>query len=231
MNVSSATTTYPYRAYIETHLNYGTDAKKSRLQAAMYFIDDNLTVSNPIPDSSSARNMGLQRRHVICTANPTVDMIGPLHVDVFIQSKYTLNGVTMKVRMTRNKNSFVLMTKSDITESFKVDILSAKLFVRKLEITPSLCLAHERILQQKMAKYLITRVKCKVIHLPQGKKSFTYDNLFLGQLPNRIVLGLVDNRSFNGDISLNPYKFQDCNLNYLAVYLDRPQVPWAPLQP
>ena len=100
VNVSSATTTYPYRAYIETHLNYETNAKKSSLQAAMYFIDDNLTVSNPIPDSSSARNMGLKRRHGICTAKPTFDMIGPLHVDVFNQSKYMLNGVTMKVRMT-----------------------------------------------------------------------------------------------------------------------------------
>ena len=231
VNVSSATTTYPYRAYIETHLNYGTDAKKSRLQAAMYFIDDNLTVSNPIPDSSSARNMGLTRRHGICTAKPTFDMIGPLHVDVFNQSKYMLNGVTMKVRMTRSKDSFVLMAKSDVTESFKVDILSAKLFVRKLKITPSLCLAHERILQQKSAKYPITRVECKVIHLPQGQKSFTHDNLFLGQLPKRIVLGLVDNRAFNGDISLNPYNFQHCNLNYLAVHLDGQQVPWAPLQP
>ena len=231
VNVSSATTTYPYRAYIETHLNYGTDAKKSRLQAAMYFIDDNLTVSNPIPDSSSARNMGLKRRHGICTAKPTFDMIGPLHVDVFNQSKYMLNGVTMKVRMTRSKDSFVLMAKSDVTESFKVDILSAKLFVRKLKITPSLCLAHERILQQKTAKYPITRVECKVIHLPQGQKSFTHDNLFLGQLPKIIVLGLVDNRAFNGDISLNPYNFQHCNLNYLAVHLDGQQVPWAPLQP
>ena len=54
-----------------------------------------------------------------------------------------LNGVTMKVRMTRSKASFVLMAKSDVTESFKVDILSAKLFVRKLKITPSLCLTHE----------------------------------------------------------------------------------------
>ena len=27
VKVSSATTTYPYRAYIETQLNYGTDAK------------------------------------------------------------------------------------------------------------------------------------------------------------------------------------------------------------
>ena len=166
-----------------------------------------------------------------CIKKPTFDMIGPLHVDVFNQSKYMLNGVTMKVRMTRSKDSFVLMAKSDVTESFKVDILSAKLFVRKLKITPSLCLAHERILQQKTAKYPITRVECKVIHLPQGQKSFTHDNLFLGQLPKRIVLGLVDNRAFNGDISLNPYNFQHCNLNYLAVHLDGQQVPWAPLQP
>ena len=58
-------TTYPYRVYTEPHLNYGTDAKKSRLQVAMYVIDDNLTLSNPILDSSSARNTGLKRRHGI----------------------------------------------------------------------------------------------------------------------------------------------------------------------
>ena len=139
VNVSSATTTYPYRAYIETHLDYGIDAKKPRLQAARYFFDDNMTVSNPIPDSSSARNTVLKRRHGICTATPTFDMIGPLHVDVLNQSKYMLDGVTMKVRMTHSKDSFVLMAKSDVTDSFKVDILSAKLFVRKLKITPSAC--------------------------------------------------------------------------------------------
>ena len=79
-------------------------------------------------------------------------MIGPLHVDVFNQSKYMLKGVTIKVGMTRSKDSFVLMAKSDVIESLKVDILSAKLFVRKLKITPSLCLANERILQQKTEK-------------------------------------------------------------------------------
>ena len=41
----------------------------------------------------------------------------------------------------------------------------------------------------------------------------------------------MDNRAFNGDISLNPYNFQHCNLNYLAVHLDGQQVPWGPLQP
>ena len=34
VNVASATTTYPYRANIETHLNYGTDAKKNKASSS-----------------------------------------------------------------------------------------------------------------------------------------------------------------------------------------------------
>ena len=75
--------------------------------------DDNMTVSNPIPASSSTRITGLKRRHGISTAKPTFDMIGPPHVDVFNQSKYMLNGVTMKVSMTHSKDPFVLMAKSE----------------------------------------------------------------------------------------------------------------------
>ena len=43
--VSSSTTTYPYRAYIENHLNYGSDAKDSRLSAGLYFMDDTTSLN------------------------------------------------------------------------------------------------------------------------------------------------------------------------------------------
>ena len=39
--ISSSTPTYLYRAYIETHLNYGNDAKESSLNAGLYYMDDN----------------------------------------------------------------------------------------------------------------------------------------------------------------------------------------------
>ena len=88
--------------------------------------------------------------------------------------------------------------RANICRTFNVDILSAKLFVRKLQITPSLYLAHERINKHKTAKYPIMRVECKVIHLPQGQNRFIHDSLFMGQLPKRIELGLVENHAFNG---------------------------------
>ena len=41
----------------------------------------------------------------------------------------------------------------------------------------------------------------------------------------------MDNRAFNGDLSLNPFEFKHCDLNFLSIHLDGKQVPWAPLKP
>jgi hypothetical protein len=38
--VTTSNNTYPYWAYIETLLSYGQDAKKSQLQAALWYADD-----------------------------------------------------------------------------------------------------------------------------------------------------------------------------------------------
>jgi len=227
--ISSSTTTYPYRAYIENHLNYGSDAKESRLSAGLYYMDDNIQVSDPIPDDEDADvNGGLQTRHSICTGK-TFDMIGGIHADIFNQNRYMINGVTLRMRMSRSKDRFVLMGTEDV--DYTVEIISAKLLMRKLKISPSLALAHEKIMVKKSAKYPVTRVEVKVFHLPAGQKSFTHDNLFLGQLPKRTILGIVDNRAFNGDITLNPFDFKHCDLNFLSIHLDGQQVPWAPLKP
>ena len=118
-------------------------------------------------------------------------MIGGLHADIFNQNRYMINGVTIKLRMIRFKDCFVLMSAN--AESYTVDIVSAKLLIRKLKIAPSLALAHEKLMAKKNTKYPLTRVEVKVFHLPKGQKSFTHDNLFLGQLPKRVVLGILDN--------------------------------------
>ena len=67
VSVSSSTTMYPYRAYIENHLNYGSDAKNSRLSAGLYYKDENITQSDPIP---TEHTNGLKERHIICTGKP-----------------------------------------------------------------------------------------------------------------------------------------------------------------
>ena len=41
--------------------------------------------------------------------NRVVDMMGRLHVDIFLQDKFLLNGVDIKIRLVRSKSAFALM--------------------------------------------------------------------------------------------------------------------------
>lgn len=53
----------------------------------------------------------------------------------------------------------------------------------------------------------------------------------MNQLPQRLVIGFVENRAFNGDYSRNAFHFQHFNLNYLSLSVDGRPVPTQPLTP
>jgi len=93
-------------------------------------------------------------------------------------------------------------------------------------------LAHAKTLERSPAKYPIRRVVCKSFTIPQNYLDVIHEKLFSGQLPTRIVIGLVDNRAYNGDRQRNPFNFQHFNLNKIAVYLDgQQQHAVRPVQP
>ena len=54
--------------------------------------------------------------------------------------------------------------------------------------------------------------------------------MFLGQVPSRLVLGIVDNDAFNGTYAKNPYNFKHYRLTQLTLQLDGQEQPVKPLQ-
>jgi len=223
--VSPQNNTYAYRAYLENLLTYGGDAKASHLTAELFYED---TAGKM--DNCEEANQGLVSRRRYVSGSRYVDMIGHLHVDLCNQEKFVLNGIEMRFRLIRSRNSFTIMSKT-VTD-YKVDIAEVNLFVRRCKINPSVLLAHSKTLESGSAKYPITRVEVKTVTLPTGITGKTLDSVFLGQLPKRVIVGLVDNRAFNGDFKKNPFNFHHYNVNYFALYVDGEQVPGGkPLQP
>ena len=112
VQVSQSAGTYAYRAYIESLLSYGPQAKTSQLTAALYYKDTAGNMDRPNPDHANAgeTNYGLQIRVAFMDRGATVDMIGRIHSDIFFQDRYMLNEVNVKVRLVRNKDSFCLMS-------------------------------------------------------------------------------------------------------------------------
>ena len=132
--ISPSTNTYPYRAMIETLLNYGEDAKSSLLSIAMFYKDTpgSMDVVNPVADDADA-NMGLKARYTFTKESNTVDIMGPIHSDIFFQDRLILNGDKLRLKLKRAKNSFCLVS-SAAAPNFKVVITEAILYVRKVKV-------------------------------------------------------------------------------------------------
>jgi len=146
-------------------------------------------------------------------------MIGRIHGDIFFQERYILNEVGMRIKLARSKDTFCLMG----AVGSKINLTHASLFVRKVKLSPTVFLAHAKALENSTAKYPIKRVVCKAFAIPQNYLDANYEKVFLGQLPTRIVVGLVDNRAFNGDRTRNPFNFQHFDLSEISLYLDGQQ--------
>ena len=71
----------------------------------------------------------------------------------------------------------------------------------------------------------------KNFSIPQDNLSFVRESLFTGQIPRRIVFGLVDNTAYNGAYAKNPFNFKHFDLNYVALHCNGEILPWKPLRP
>jgi hypothetical protein len=63
-------------------------------------------------------------------------------------------------------------------------------------------------------------VVCKTFKIPAGYLDMSHEKPFAGQLPIRLIVGLVDNRAYNGDRARNPFNFQHFSLTEIGIYLD-----------
>ncbi|XP_048506961.1 uncharacterized protein F54H12.2-like [Athalia rosae] len=221
--VSPANNAYAYRAYMETLLNYNNTAKNSHLTTTLWYGD---TAGRM--DDLGAGNKGFAERERLFKNGSSVDLLGHLHCDVFNQEKFLPNGVELRLRLVRSRDAFCIM---ETTNAHTMHILEATLLVRRVTINPGVLLAHARALAKGTAKYPLTRVEVKAMTIHGGVHGETLDNVFLGQLPKRIIIGFVDNKAFNGDRTRNPFNFQHFKTNFLSLYVDGQQIPSKPLQP
>ena len=223
--VTPSTNTYPYRAYIETLLSHGAEAKNSQLTSVLWYKD---TAGQM--DATDTANAGLQKRQEYTTGSRVVDMMGRLHIDLFFQDRYLHNGVDVKVRLVQSKDTFALMADGNAPD-YKITIVEAALYARKAKLNPSVQMGHIKALEKGTANYPMRRVDCKVFSIPRGSMSHIHENIYLGVLPKRVVLCCIDNDAYNGAYKKNPFHAKHNNLNFHALYVDGQQVPAKPLQP
>uniref|UniRef100_H3ANZ2 Uncharacterized protein n=1 Tax=Latimeria chalumnae TaxID=7897 RepID=H3ANZ2_LATCH len=225
--ISQSNHCYPYRAYIESILNYSRETLDTQFSTGLVYRD---TPGEHEDFDLDGDNEGFKKRNVFTAFSRKVELMGRLHAGLFFQEKLMLNGVDVKIKLIRNKDEFCLLS-GDADERYKLKIISTLLFVKKVKVSPRVRLSHAEALLMANTKYPIDRVGMKVLSIAAGSCVCNQENLFLGQLPKLIVIGFVDNDSFSGVYHKNPFNFKHYNINFVALYMDGEQVPVKPLQP
>ena len=227
--VSSLDSTYAYRAYLETLLSYGKDAKSSQLTMSMYYKDTAGAMDAIALVGANATNAGLVKRHGFFQTSRPVDLVGRLHVDMAFQQRLIPSDVGLKLKLQRTKDSFALLA-TGAAPTYKILIQECKLFVRKVKVSASVYLAHAKQLEVQNAKYPITRIVCKTFTVSANNLNIVQESLFNGQLPVRMLIGMVDNDAFNGAYGKNPYNFKNFDLAQIKIVLDGTQQHIKPLE-
>jgi len=219
--ITSSNNTYPYRAYIETLLSYGHDAKRSQLTSALYYKDEggNTGFEEADPHAAGATNKGMVKRNSFFRNGGIVSMQGPLHLDLLFQDRYLPSDVGAQLRFVRSKDAFSLMSDA-ANPSFRIKIHECKLLIRKVNISPSVFIAQAKAFEVGNAKYPIRRVVCKSYSVATGMRDNVHEGLFTGQIPSRIVIAMVENQAFNGSYERNPFNFKHFNLSSIKIYVD-----------
>ncbi|KAM4045385.1 uncharacterized protein F54H12.2-like [Anomaloglossus baeobatrachus] len=213
--ISQSDNLYSYRAYIETLLNYSSMNTIIAIYIYIYHNDWLL----------DGANAGFVKRAYISANSKPVDLMGPIFGDIFNQPKLILNGLDLKIKLSRNKDTFCLM--SGDAEPYKVQILQADLYVKRVQVSPAVRIGHSQALLSATAKYAIDRACMKVYSIPAGTRITNHENLFLGQIPSTVILGFVDNEAFSGSYNKHPMCFNHI-ISQTAIYLDGQQIPaWA----
>ena len=133
-----------------------------------------------------------------------------------IQGRMLPDHVSLGVTLTRSSGAFNLLSSIN-NANHKVQLIKAKLWVRKSRILPSILNAHRAALRSSTYKYPLQRVQIHTYVLSAGIMQETISNLFLSQTPRMLLVAFVQNSSFTGSYTGNPYNFQHYNLNFFQV--------------
>lgn len=213
---------YAYRGYLESELNFSKQAKEEYLAGALYRKDSYLLANN-------VNNEGYKNRGKLFIGSSIVEMMSPVHCDLFASDRLMVSNVQVQLELTRNSDKFVLLSFGE-NPDFKLKIIDMTWYVKKMQLAPSLHLALETSLMKQPAKYPIRRVVVTKLQITGGRSSSPSVSIFDGQLPRRLIVGFVDSQAFYGDYKKSPLVFHNTRLQQISVEAAGQTYPREPLK-
>ena len=247
--MSEQSNAYHYKAYIETLLNYSREEGKSFLASQGWVnevhVKDELTPTNagnndePNPDNWDGKT-GLKALTGRLLGNAYHTFLVRPHLEVFRTGKCLVPGIQMDLELFLNYSQLFLFGTPDTTTSVHKKIptladddIQVTLHLLKVTLNASVYsrLQKERQLgKNKTVKYPVVRSEIRTFSFDGRSTRFEQDNVFVGRVPDRVIVGLVDSRAYNGTLTRYPFAFQKFGVTRIRQTVEGEEYPYKALE-
>ena len=227
--VTEPTNHYPYRAFLETLTNYSQDVLTNRMILEGWTMDTagQLNVTN----AHANDNGGLHTRGAWFARSRVVRFLFRPNLDLFHQDSDIPPNTDIRIRLIPHRVQFYLMANVN-NIAYNLRITNLRLWLRTREVSSTCLLLHQSQLHSGSSyRIAMPSVRIKTLSIPANALRHEFDNIYMGILPHRILLAMVNDGNMSGQWQSNPFNFEHFGLSSLALRVNGEQIPRVAYQP
>uniref|UniRef100_A0A914NQB8 Galectin n=2 Tax=Meloidogyne TaxID=189290 RepID=A0A914NQB8_MELIC len=211
-----------YKSIFDYELTYPQTVKNSYLSSAGYYDDGDLGLNG----------VGFENRRLLFAPSAdgtqkSAQFMAKLDVDICNQPRYLINQCEVDIELLPNESNFLIVAPGATNHKYHLEILACKLYIKKIELMDSLAFDIAKKLELKPARYPMRKTSLKSLFISENRTEFNA-NLWMDQVPRRVVLGMVKNADFVGSQKTHPFNFQHFNLRDISITAGGVTFPAAP---
>ena len=182
VKISNTNGNYAHKAFIQTEFSSGKTAKNTWLVCQGYYYEDEPAKI----DGTDGRADDVAARKALVANSQENYFIGKPASDILTCDKHLLSGVTRRISFRRSTNDFAVI--SEPKKHYKVRIIEANLYVRKMTIADHVLTAIEKTLLKTPAVYRYTEVLPRTFLATTGIRSWSHEDIFSREPVRRMVI-------------------------------------------
>jgi len=200
---------YPYKAYLTNELSFSSNVKDHFLASVGYA----RSLKHDV-----ATDEGFKARCAPFAGGRKAQFLSRLDFDMGNQELYLLNNLDLLFTIYRAKDNFLLQClRPGAIPAYRLHLHDIKLYVKMVEVQPSLNLNIFKLLEKQPATYAVRKTEIKNCFLTAGRTEIDH-NVFSAAIPRRLTIGLVQNQAFNGSLRYTPFNFRPYSIREISVH-------------
>lgn len=223
--VDLSTPTYHLKSFIESHLTYDSELKKTTLAACEMYHKDDVGKENDFALTDTTTSFVVRKKKYI---GKKLHFSIILHIDFFQCPNYLIPNCEVRLKLIRAEDTFSILGATMLS---KIKVNSLKLKVRRITLDPNIASAIESRLATTPAIYPIVNSKITNYLINSGVQSTIISQAIRGKIPRSFLVTFLNAKAYDNAVNHNPFCFQHFGLNQINAHLNGEPILTTPFYP